>query len=93
MNDSAPLLNPAYPDSRFGVPPGGPPAPGVRYQLSDVGGGDAGLRPGRWENGAAQADTVANGFGHGDDEDETNLHYGPVPTRVVRRNRTQKRVK
>ncbi|RSH90411.1 Chitin synthase, class 1 [Saitozyma podzolica] len=93
LNDSAPLLNPAYPDSRFGVPPGGPPAPGTRYQLSDVGGGDVGLRPGRWENGAAQADTVANGFGHGDEEDETNLHYGPVPTRVVRRNRTQKRVK
>lgn len=26
-------------------------------------------------------------------DDDVNVHYGPVPTRVVRRNKTQKRVK
>lgn len=28
----------------------------------------------------------------GDEDDEANVHYGPVPARVLRRNRTQKRV-
>lgn len=96
MNDSAPLLAHATPDARFGIPQSTSamslrPQPSG-YQLSDVGvtaqhtghgaGGDMGVVPGGWNAGF-------NGPG---DDDDVNVHYGPVPTRVVRRNRTQKRV-
>lgn len=97
MNDSAPLLSHATPDARFGIPQSAS-AMSMRpqrtgYQLSDSGAvsgqqrpgqqdGDMGVVPGGWNNGF-------NGPG---DEDDVNVHYGPVPTRVVRRNRTQKRV-
>jgi chitin synthase len=82
MNDSAPLLAHATPDARFGIPGQ------RRFQLSDAGSqagiggagaGDIGVVPGAWQGGAG-------------DEDEDNVHYGPVPNRVLRRNRTQKRV-
>ena len=93
MNDSAPLLAHATPDARFGIPTSGSAMSlgNGRYQLSDVGTpsrvtgdeSDIGMVPGGWNNG------YPNG---GMDEDEDNVHYGPVPSRIVRRNRTQKRV-
>ena len=92
INDSAPLLSHARPDSMFGISNsqsnlsfGG----GGGYQLSDVGtpsrvagdGSDLGMIPGAW-----------NGNGGPQYEDGDNVHYGPVPARIIRRNRTQKRV-
>lgn len=97
MNDSRPLLAHAAPDSRFGIPQStsamSMTAPAVRYQLSDAGAGDMGVTM-YTGNGDAEGQ---NGFGTGDGvgaggEDEVNMHYGPVPARIVRRNRTQKRV-
>ena len=95
VNDSAPLLAHATPDARFGIPPSGSMQslrPPNRYQLSDVGSpgrasgeGDMGIAPGSWD-----ASRFPNG-GPGE-EDDNNVHYGPVPNRIVRRNRTQKRV-
>lgn len=38
-------------------------------------------------------DMGSRGGALGADEEDVNVHYGPVPTRVVRRNKTQKRVK
>ncbi|KAK8865591.1 hypothetical protein IAR55_000735 [Kwoniella newhampshirensis] len=99
MNDSAPLLHHAAPDPRFGIPQSSSAMSLTpRYQLSDTGGaaGDVGMLPGRWDNG--QAERQGNGYGNGapihggPEDDEANVHYGPLPTRVVRRNRTQKRV-
>ncbi|WWD18233.1 hypothetical protein CI109_102683 [Kwoniella shandongensis] len=98
MNDSAPLLNHAAPDPRFGIlQSSSAMSMTPRYQLSDNGGagaaGDVGMLPGRWDHG--DAERQGNGYGNGGplhDEDEANVHYGPLPTRVVRRNRTQKRV-
>lgn len=98
MNDSAPLLSHAHPDPRFGIPQSTSAlSMGARYQLSDNGRtgpraqeGDMGVVPGAWDNGGH-----TNGYGNGGlgaDDDDVNVHYGPVPTRVVRRNRTQKRV-
>jgi len=66
---------------------------------------DIGL-PGRAENGVEYENGYGNGGlngygngglngyggGGGDEDDETMVHYGPVPVRVMRRNRTQKRV-
>jgi chitin synthase len=81
VDDSAPLLTHATPDARFGIPDQ------RRFQLSDAGSnvggagaGDMGVVPGAWSGGG------------GADQDDDNVHYGPVPTRVMRRNRTQKRV-
>nr|KIR48602.1 chitin synthase [Cryptococcus bacillisporus CA1280] len=97
MNDSHPLLAHAAPDPRFGIPQSASAmsmsAPEARYQLSDTGAGDMGV-PMYTGNGDAERQ---NGFGTGDgvgadDEDEVNMHYGPIPARMVRRNRTQKRV-
>ena len=92
INDSAPLLQHATPDARFGIPHSTSamsmrPTPN-RYQLSDNGAtglgqdGDMGVVPGGWDNS----------FNNPGDEDDNNVHYGPVPNRVIRRNRTQKRV-
>lgn len=92
-NDQAPLLAHAHPSVRFGVPPsqsgmGLRPEPHARYQLSDsgsqVGGPGAGMGMGGSDLGAMSYDQ--------DDEDGRTPHYGPVPSRMVRRNRTQKRV-
>ncbi|KIS01741.1 chitin synthase [Cryptococcus deuterogattii 2001/935-1] len=97
MNDSHPLLAHAAPDPRFGIPQSASAmsmsAPATRYQLSDTGAGDMGV-PMYTGNGDAEGQ---NGFGTGDgvgadDENEVNMHYGPIPARMVRRNRTQKRV-
>lgn len=93
INDSAPLLSHATPDPRFGIPQSASAMSmrpqQSRYQLSDVGaqgpgqGGDIGVVPGGWSSSFN---------GPGDDED-VNVHYGPVPNRVLRRNRTQKKIK
>ena len=97
INDSAPLLSHATPDSRFGISQSqsnlsfGGGGGGGGYQLSDVGtpsrvagdGSDLGMIPGAWNGNG-------NGGPHYDDGD--NVHYGPVPARIIRRNRTQKRV-
>lgn len=97
MNDSHPLLAHAAPDARFGIPQStsamSMSAPAARYQLSDTGAGDMGVSM-YTGNGNAEGQ---NGFGTGDGvgangEDEVNMHYGPIPARMVRRNRTQKRV-
>lgn len=88
-----------------GAPGGG----GGGYQLHDNGAGDMGLLGGNLSNGNGNAGgyqngSMGNGYGgyggHGQygtsmgtGEDEENVHYGPVPTRVVRRNKTQKKVK
>lgn len=101
--DNTPLLNHASADPRFGVPGGGSPAP-ARFQLQD--GGDVGVMPNRWrhdsgydqgrQNGAGTPQPYGYGLGGGNEppgEDETNVRYGPLPTRVLRRNRTQKKVK
>jgi chitin synthase len=99
FNDSSPLINHATPDARFGIPQS-QSAMSLRptYQLSDRGStpqphvgyqdGDVGLGPGRWDDG------YGNGHlpGAQEDDDGDNVHYGPVPARMVRRNRTQKRV-
>ncbi|ODO12122.1 hypothetical protein I350_00908 [Cryptococcus amylolentus CBS 6273] len=103
MNDSHPLLAHAQPDPRFGIPASQsamsmqpPPRPGtaVRYQLSDNGAGDMGVPMYATPGGAeGQAGFHAgDGLGHDDEDDYVNVHYGPVPSRIVRRNRTQKRV-
>lgn len=95
--DSAPLLNHASADPRFGVPPrGGTPA---RFQLQDN--GDVGVLPNRWrhdsglDNGSQVGQPYGYGLGGGHEPppDDSNVHYGPLPTRVLRRNRTQKKVK
>lgn len=134
--DSAPLLNHASVDPRFGIPQshsamsirpeltgqgyaydnhnrGNSPAPGAgpaRYQLNDNGygpGGDVGVIPNRWKGSGAGSlpggypDGGASGvmpeYGLGGmtppEQEENNVHYGPVPTKVLRRNRTQKKVK
>jgi len=93
INDSAPLLSHATPDARFGIPQSNSAMSmrpqQSRYQLSDTGahgpgqGGDIGVVPGGWSNSFN---------GPGDDED-VNVHYGPVPNRVLRRNRTQKKIR
>ncbi|WVR05534.1 hypothetical protein IAU60_002552 [Kwoniella sp. DSM 27419] len=99
INDSAPLLSHAAPDQRFGIPQSHSAlSMRPRYQLNDGGPGstgDVGMIPGRWDDGDAEAQNngmAAPGNHHAPDEDEVNVHYGPLPTRVVRRNRTQKRV-
>ncbi|TYJ53623.1 chitin synthase 4, partial [Cryptococcus floricola] len=103
MNDSHPLLAHAAPDPRFGF---GIPASqsamsmrpgtgtGVRYQLSDNGAGDMGVPMYATPGGAeGQAGFHAgDGLGHEEEDDYGNVHYGPIPSRIVRRNRTQKRV-
>jgi chitin synthase len=81
MNDSAPLLNHAQPT--FGLPHNN-----SGYTLRDDGMGDMGMRA----SGPGYPNGSFNGQPPADDE-RNNVHYGPVPTRVVRRNRTQKRVK
>ena len=95
--DSAPLLNHATADPRFGVPPrGGTPN---RFQLQD--GGDVGVLPNRWRHdsgmggGSQVGQPFSYGLGGGQEPppDDSNVHYGPLPTRVLRRNRTQKKVK
>nr|ODN74974.1 chitin synthase [Cryptococcus depauperatus CBS 7841] len=108
INDSHPLLSHATPDSRFGIPPShssmsfhqSPSAasPAVRHQLSDVGAGDMGV-PYALPNDAERqvGFGVSDGIGMGDtagtgEDDRVNVHYGPIPARMVRRNRTQKRV-
>ena len=94
-NDQAPLLSHAHPDVRFGVPPSQSgmslhPEPRVRYQLNDsgsqLGGPGAGMGM-----GMGGSDLGAMGYDQ-DDEDGVNRHYGPAPSRMIRRNRTQKRV-
>jgi chitin synthase len=100
--DNAPLLNHATADPRFGVPINNGRASPARYQLQD--GGDVGVMPNRWrhdsgwdsssQNGSAAP--MGYGLGGGNEppgEDESNVRYGPLPTRVLRRNRTQKKVK
>jgi hypothetical protein len=48
--------------------------------------------PGGWgDNGIGGAGDM--GLGGVDEEDEDQLHYGPVPSRVPRRNKTVKRIK
>ncbi|WWC96588.1 hypothetical protein V866_003456 [Kwoniella sp. B9012] len=93
INDSAPLLSHAAPDARFGIPSQNQ----SRYQLSDNGasqgdGGDVGMLPGRWVDNEQQRNGYSIPPQQGQDDEEVNVHYGPLPTRVVRRNRTQKRV-
>jgi chitin synthase len=100
--DNAPLLNHASADPRFGAPyPSGArsPAP-ARFQLQD--GGDVGVMPNRWrhdsglDGGSQNGQPYGYGLGGGHEpppQDETNVRYGPLPTRVLRRNRTQKKVK
>ncbi|OCF42866.1 chitin synthase [Kwoniella heveanensis CBS 569] len=100
INDSAPLLSHAAPDARFGIPASTSAMSmrplATRYQLSDNGAaagggtGDVGMMPGRWDGN--DAEHQPNGGVGGHEDDEVNVHYGPLPTRVVRRNRTQKRV-
>ena len=93
LTDSAPLLSHASVDPRFGIPQSASVMsmrPQNRYQLSDVGSAgrplgqesDIGVVPGGWDSS----------FNTPQDEDDTNVHYGPLPTRVLRRNRTQKKV-
>ncbi|KAL7423299.1 Chitin synthase, class 8 [Cryptotrichosporon argae] len=84
LNDAAPLLAPAHPDPRLlnggGYGNGGlspTPTPGPRYSLTDNGAENGADMGVKWEQ---------------NDDDEDNVHYGPVPSRIVRRNRTQKRV-
>jgi chitin synthase len=71
---------------------GGP----VRFQLNDGGGqaGDVGVIPNRWK-GDGQMPGPGYGLGGNmpGDQEQNNVHYGPVPTKVLRRNRTQKKVK
>lgn len=100
MSDSAPLLNHAQP--AFGIPHS---ASATRFQLRDDGMGDMGMRnqaigqQGYPDSSIGFGTQGSGGTGHqmgmgpSADEEENNMHYGPVPTRVVRRNRTQKRVK
>ena len=93
-NDSAPLLNHAQP--AFGLPHSQ-----TGYTLRDDGMGDMGMRnggPGQgYSNSSIGFGGVPNGFqapqAQGMDDDGRNVRYGPVPDRVIRRNRTQKRVK
>lgn len=73
---------------------GGGPA---RFQLNDNGpAGDVGVIPNRWKDNGQGANPMP-GYGLGGnmpmDQEENNVHYGPVPTKVLRRNRTQKKVK
>ena len=74
-----------------------------RIQLSDDGqrrpsgpGGPGILRPGPGPHGPESDMGVPRGWGPSfntpGDDDENNVHYGPVPNRVLRRNRTQKKV-
>ena len=91
MNDSQPLLNHAQPT--FGLPPSH-----TGYTLRDDGMGDMGMRQAGPNQGYPNSSIGFNGppGQQGDsshDDENHNVHYGPVPTRVVRRNRTQKRVK
>jgi chitin synthase len=89
MNDSAPLLNHAQPT--FGLPQHNS---GYHHAA-----GDMGMLPGQGANGGYSNSSIGfNGpNGHGlepsMDDHQNNVHYGPVPNRVIRRNRTQKRVK
>ncbi|WWC88212.1 uncharacterized protein L201_003117 [Kwoniella dendrophila CBS 6074] len=106
INDSAPLLANAQSDPRLGIPQshssmsmGGHGG----YQLSDngplsqhnTGTGDVGLGQGqdRWN---VDLEQQRNGYSippnNNDEDDEVRVHYGALPTRVVRRNRTQKKV-
>lgn len=50
--------------------------------------------PGGWrrDDSMGGAGDLSTGGG-ADDEDEDNIHYGPVPSRVPRRNKTVKRIK
>lgn len=85
VNDSAPLLNHAQVAFGPGSGSGSEAGQGGRgYQLRDE--ADVGLLPGSIGGGGHQ-------MGPSADEEDVNVHYGPVPTRVVRRNKTQKRVK
>ncbi len=105
INDSAPLLAHAAPDPRFGIPQTSSamsmrPGQAVRFQLEDNGRGYGGESDIAAQNQNGFGNGNGNGYGGGgygggrggEDEDETMVHYGPVPTRVMRRNRTQKRV-
>ncbi|KAK4685228.1 chitin synthase, partial [Tremellales sp. Uapishka_1] len=92
FNDSAPLLSHATPDARFGIPSSHSAMsmrpPPNRFQLTDngrqpmpmgdYGGGDVGI-----SGGYSDADL---------EKEEVNVHYEPVPKRVLRRGRTQKKV-
>lgn len=102
--DSAPLLNHASADPRFGVPMNNGAASPARFQLQD--GGDVGVMPNRWRHDSGWDNSSQNGssngqpFGYGlsggnepPGQDESNVRYGPLPTRILRRNRTQKKVK
>ncbi|WRT66006.1 uncharacterized protein IL334_002957 [Kwoniella shivajii] len=104
INDSAPLLSHAAPDARFCIPQS-TSAMSMRYQLNDNGPasnsgmgprqsdvGDVGMIPGRWDDNENQHNGYAAPPHMANEDDEVNVHYGPLPTRVVRRNRTQKRV-
>ncbi|WOO85757.1 Chitin synthase 4 [Vanrija pseudolonga] len=87
--DAQPLLGHAYPDPRLGGHATPSPRP---YQLTDNGAtpghGDMGIRfdPATRFNAPPSESRPYN------DEPGSNLHYGPVPNRVLRRNRTQKKV-
>ncbi|EIW73092.1 hypothetical protein TREMEDRAFT_70893 [Tremella mesenterica DSM 1558] len=101
-NDSAPLLSHAHPDSSLvggmGAIPTShsamsmrPDLSRVRYQLSDAGS----QIPLNGMGGMGESDVGVQGYGNenGYEGDEpSNVHYGPIPTRILRRNRTQKRV-
>jgi len=47
--------------------------------------------PGQWDDGGSIGGGTDLGGGGMQDEDD-NIHYGPVPSRVPRRNKTVKRV-
>lgn len=63
----------------------------------DVAGGDGGQTDGGAGYPMMGGNAGGNGYGHvgfgSTDDDEDNVHYGPLPTRMVRRNRTQKKVR
>lgn len=91
--DAQPLLGHAYPDPRLGGHATPSPRP---YQLTDNGAapggggghGDMGIRfdPATHFNAPPSESRPYN------NEPGSNLHYGPIPNRVLRRNRTQKKV-
>jgi chitin synthase len=76
-NDAQPLLNHAVPHPAFNIQPM-PPRPPVPYD-PPVG-------------GRVHFDDPYQGQGGNEEEERINLHYGAPPARVLRRNRTQKRV-
>lgn len=60
-------------------------------QHSLLPGGGGGRVPGQWDDGGSNGGGTDLGNGMQDEDD--NIHYGPVPSRVPRRNKTVKRVK